>query len=179
MRISALLTAAALTLALTACGGGDSTGPSESRPDDFAFTFVHADGSVPPPFHAEWTVKVDADGAGLATFTPDYSGDGVPTYRSRFEVSDEDMDRIYADMRDAGLLEDITETDDVPVGGSVETATIYADGETFDVPPFDEDGGAPLADVSEAVRGLVPAADWASFESRRDAYAQREYGEKP
>ncbi len=168
----------ALVALLAGCGGG-SDEPSGSRPDDFAFTFVHADGSVPPPFHAEWTVEVGADGRGRATFTPDYAGDGVPTYKASFDVSDEDMDAIHADMRDAGLLEEIAATDDAPIGGPVESARIYADGETFDVPPFDEDGGAPLAEVSDAVRGLVPESDWRSFESRRDAYAQAEYGEKP
>jgi hypothetical protein len=29
------------------------------------------------------------------------------------------------------------------------------------------------------VIALVPEEEWSSFERRRDAYAQREYGEKP
>lgn len=179
MRLPAAIAIALSLSALAACDDGGGSDPSDSRPDDFAFTFVHSDGSVPPPFHAEWTVRLEADGSGSAAFTPDYSGDGVPTYKARFEVSDADADAIYTDMRDAGLLEEITPTEDPPIGGSVETATIYADGETFDVPAFDESGGAPLAAVSDAVKGLVPAADWQSFERRRDAYAEREYGEKP
>ena len=132
-----------------------------------------------PPYHVEWTVEVRPDGSGKATYTPDYSGDGVPTYKATFTVSAEDMDEIYGQMRDAGLLEPIGTTDDVPVGGPVESARIYADGETFDVPAFDEEGGSPLAPVSAAVQGLVPTADWDSFEARRAAYAKKEYGKSP
>lgn len=168
-------------LAVGGCGGSDeeTTAPSSSRPDDFAFTFAHSDGSVPPPHHAEWSIEVRPDGSGKATFTPDYSAEGVPTYKSSFTVSAEDMDAIYERMRDAGLLEPIEAAEDPPIGGSVETARIYADGETFDVPPFEEGGGAPLADVSDAVVALVPPADWESFEKRRAAYAKKEYGEAP
>ncbi|MFN8149618.1 MAG: hypothetical protein U0R24_00630 [Solirubrobacterales bacterium] len=178
---AALLPLALVLAALAGCGddGGETTGPSASRPDDFAFTFAHTDGSVPPPYHAEWSVEVRPDGSGKATYTPDYSGDGVPTYRATFTVSSEDMDDIYERMRDAGLLEPIASTDEPPVGGSVESARIYADGETFDVPAFDEEGGSPLAPVSAAVQGLVPTADWDSFEARRAAYAKKEYGEAP
>lgn len=178
IRLAATSCLIAALAGLSACGG-DSDEPSGARPADFAFTVVHADGTVAPPFHAEWAVEVRADGSGRATFTPDYAGEGVPTYRTRFEVSDADMDAIYTRMRDAGLLEEIKPADDPPVGGSVDSARIYADGETFDVPPFAESGDAPLAPVIDAVKDLVPEPDWRSFERRRDAYARREYGERP
>lgn len=161
--------------ALAGCGGG----ASDSRPDDFAFTFAHSDGSVAPPNHVEWTVVVDPDGGGRATYTPDYGGENVPVYKAKFTVGDDDLDAIYADMRGAGLLEQIEPAEDAPIGGDVETARIYADGETFDVPPFDDSGAAPLAEVSEQVRALVPEEDWRSFERRRDDYAQQRYGEQP
>lgn len=165
-------------LALAGCGGG-SADPADSRPDDFAFTFAHSDGSVAPPAHIEWTVVVGPDGDGRATYTPDYGSKGVPVYKAKFTVSDDDLDAIYADMRGAGLLERIEPPEDEPIGGDVETARIYAGGETFDVPPFDDSGAAPLAAVSEQVRALVPESDWRSFERRRNAYAQQRYGEQP
>ncbi len=173
------IAAALAAVAVAGCGsGGSSDDPPESRPDDFAFTVVHSDGSVAPPYHAEWSVEVDAEGNGLATYTPDYSGEDVPTYKAKFEVSDEDMDRIYAEMRDAGLLEEIEPADDPPIGGSTETARIYADGETFDVPAFDSSGGETLGSVADSVRGLVPGEDWKSFERKRAAYVQQEYGQE-
>lgn len=176
--IPLLLTALLAAFALAGCGGG-SGDPPDTRPDDFAFEFAHSDGSVAPPDHVEWTVAVDPEGGGRATYTPDYGGEEVPVYKATFTVSDEDMDAIYADMRAAGLLVPIEPAEDEPIGGDVETARIDADGETLDVPPFDQSGAAPLAEVSEQVRALVPADVWESFERRRAAYAERRYGERP
>ncbi len=164
-------------MTLSACGGDDDS--DDGRPDDFSFVFQHVDGSTPPPFHAEWTIEVDANGSGSASYVPDYAGDDVPLYSTDLQLDADQLDSIYEDMRDAGLLEDIEKSDDPPIGGSIETAAIMADGKTYVVPAFDDSGGAPIAEVSDAIVALVPEDDWATFEEKRDAYAQREYGEKP
>ena len=159
-------------------GCGDDSG-DDGRPDDFAFKFQHVDGSVPPPYHAEWSVEVDADGSGTATYVPDYPGEEVPVYTVDLDLDDAQLDAIYEDLGDAGLLEEMDEASDPPVGGDVETAVIMADGETVTVPGFDESGSSPAAEVSEAVQALVPEDEWQSFEDQREEYAVETYGEKP
>lgn len=179
----ALLTALVDLLLAGAAGcGSEDPAPAvgAERPDDFALTFEHVDGSVPPPGHQEWIVEVAADGSGTLEYLPDYPGEGVPTYRAEFEADPTELDALFAELAAEGLLEEeIGGSDDPPVGGDTETATITAEGESFDVPAFDGSDEAALAGVSEAVRGLVPDEIWSGFERRRDAYAGRVHGETP
>lgn len=183
-RSRALLVPVLLLCALLGgCGGsggsGDSSDAPADRPDDFAISFHHSDGSVAPPYHAEYTIEVDSDGSGRATYWPDYPGKGVPAYKSTFTLDDSELDDLYGEVRDAGLLTDIEESDDPPIGGSVETAEITADGETYEVPGFAADGSSPASAISGQMVGLVPTADWDSFQKRREAYAKSEYGQAP
>ena len=148
-------------------------------PADFALSFDHKEGSVPPPYHYEWTVEFDAEGAGKATYTPDYGGEGVPIYQASFEVSDADRESIYAALLRDGALEEQATTDDPPIGGALDTAKVTADGSTFNVPAFNEEGEATLDNVADQVRALVPAEDWARFEREGKKYSEKEYGEAP
>jgi hypothetical protein len=168
------LTLAAVLAATGAagCGEEDSGG---GMPDDFALTFEHYDGTVAPPHHREWTVAVRADGSGTVAYVPDYSGPGVPTYRGRFEAPPGEVEALYGDLDDAGLLDDdLGEPDSEPIGGPVEKGTVTAAGETISIPPFDESGASPLTPFADRVEGLAPPGLWRSFERRADAYAERQ-----
>lgn len=171
--------AGVLAAGVLGCGGGDPApaGDGAARPDDFAISFEHVDGSVPPPHHHEWTLHVAADGAGKLAFTPDYPREGVPTYRSTFEVDPAALDALYEDLQAEGLLgAEIAPVEDPPVGGDTETATVTAGGESYEIPAFDASGSQPLDDVSAQVRDLVPEKTWRSFGRRGDDYAERVYG---
>jgi hypothetical protein len=168
--------AAALLALLAGCGdGGDDT---TTTPADFAISVDHADGSVPPPHHAVWRLEVDDTGQGVLAYTPDYPGPDVPTWRAEFDVAATAVDDLYAALRRQDLLGELEPTSDEPVGGPVETATVTADGKTNQIPAF-TDGGAPLAPLAREIHALVPVRVWRNFEERRDAYAERRYGESP
>jgi hypothetical protein len=170
------LVAAVLAAAAAGCGGGEDGG----MPEDFAFHYEHLDGSTAPPYHREWTIRVDAGGRGSVALVPDYGGAGVPVLRRSFEPSDDEVAALYARLDEAGLLEGgLGESDDAPVGGSLDTATITADGERIEVPAFADGGTAPLSSFAEEIRGLVPEQLWQGLERRADAYAEREYGVSP
>ncbi len=168
--------AAALLALLAGCGdGGDDT---TTTPADFAISVDHADGSVPPPHHAVWRLEVDDTGQGVLAYTPDYPGPDVPTWRAEFDVAATAVDDLYAALRRHDLLGELEPTSDEPVGGPVETATVTADGKTNEIPAF-TDGGAPLAPLAREIHALVPVRVWRNFDERRDAYAERRYGESP
>lgn len=171
-----MVSAAALMLILLAgCGGGNE---GADPPDDFAITVDYADGSVPPPFHVEWTLTVDRDGQGTLDYTPDYPGDGVPTYTAQFDVEAAVIADLYNGLVDNDLLRSQDPATDTPVGGPTETATVTADGETYEIPAY-ADGIAPLQPVEGQIHRLVPKEVWNDFAQRRKAYEQRRYDEQP
>lgn len=174
------ITLPALVLLAAALGAGCGSGgaPSE-RPQAFSLMFSHYDGSVPPPYHAEWMVTVAPDRRARVIYIPDYEGTGVPSYRSSFRADPHELDALYRRLREKGLLSGDLEEAAASPGGSYDTATIDVDGERYAIPAF-VDGSRPVLEAfEEQVSGLVPTRTWDSFLQRRRRYALARYGRAP
>ena len=159
-------------IALAGCGEGPE--PGDEPPADFAIVVEHSDGSVPPPAHAEWRLAVDETGQGTLEYTPDYPGDGVPTFTAQFDAQPGAMDDLYSAMAKRDLLRDLEPDPDPPIGGATESATVTADGHTYEVPAF-SDGSAPLAPLERQIHRLAPRQVWDDFAERRQTYAAEHY----
>jgi hypothetical protein len=129
-------------------------------------------------FLGEWRLEVDDAQQGILEYTPDYPGPGVPTWRAQFDVAVTAIDDLYAELRRRDLLRDLDAASDPPVGGGIGTAAVTVAGRTHEIPPFTDDG-APLAPLERQIHVLVPGRVWRDFEERREAYAERRYGESP
>ena len=128
---------------LSGCGG--SSDDVAEPPDDFAITVHHVDGSTPPPDHAEWTLVVDDDLQGTLDYTAGYPGPDTPAYKAQFDVESAAMSDLYDGLADNDLLRDQDPCPrSTPIGGAAVTATVTADGETYEIPAYTDDG-APLA----------------------------------
>ena len=173
--LRAIALALLTVLALAGCGGDAAP---EQRPEAFAIEFRHANGTLPPPYHREWSVRADAE-SGRVEYVPDYPGEAVPTYEASFEPDPAALDALYRALRDAGLLEGELDEGDAPEGGAFDTATVELGGRTVEIPAYDGDGDPPLAELTDEVMALVPESTWQSFERRADAYAEREHGSSP
>jgi hypothetical protein len=55
---------------------------------------------------------------------------------------------------------------------------VTAGGRTYEIPAFTE-AGATLAPLEREIHALAAGRVWRDFEERRDAYAERRYGEAP
>ena len=163
-------TALALLVAVLAgCGGEEESG----APRDLSILYTHFDGSMPPPYHQEWGILLRPNGTGDITYRPDYPEAGVPTYRAPLDVGEAEIDRLYTEMRDAGLLEGgIAPAPNPPVGGPIDRASVVADDKGVEIPSFDEEGEVPLDPVLKEIRALVPDEVWARFARQRDAYVK-------
>ena len=170
--IPAVLPVIAIALALAGCGGGSE--PGDEPPEDFAITIEHSDGRVTPPAHAEWRLAVDETGQGILEYTPDYPGDGVPTFTAQFDVDPGAIDDLYTALAERDLLRDLEPEPDPPIGGATESATVTADGRTFEIPAF-ADGAAPLAPLERQIHRLAPRQVWDDFAERRETYAAERY----
>lgn len=154
--------------ALTACAS-DARGPV---PDDLLVRYEWREGSLPPPYHYEYSIRLQSDGAGEVTMVPDYAGDEVPVWSEPFSVSREQVAQLYGVIVDRGLFSQTwRELEDPPVGGSSEMMSVVANGRIVTIPAFlPPDQRERAEDLYAALRSLVPTAVFAGLEARRAAY---------
>ena len=104
---------------------------------------------------------------GSLEYTAGYPGPDTPTYKAQFDVESSAMSDLYDGLADNDLLrdEEASAPEDAPIGGSAVTATVTADGNTYVIPAYTEDG-APLQSLAGLIHRLVPRLVWNDFETR-------------
>lgn len=172
MRRATLVSAGLLAaLLLGACALGPST-PDGAPPDDFRIRYDWHAGTVPPPYHYEYTITIAADGSGSMAMTPDYPGPDVPVWEEPFTLPAEEVARLYALVRSEGILnERWRELDQPPVGGEYRVLELTAGGRTVQIPAFPAEAQRRRAErLYAAVESLVPQPVRDDLEQRRAAY---------
>jgi hypothetical protein len=148
-------------------------------PADFSVRYEWRAGSMPPPYHYEYTIRVGPGTEGQIVYRPDYESEGIPTWTESISVTGQQLAGLYALVVDRKLLrENWGRVLDPPVGGSVQWAEITASGKTYRIPTqlqgFQESAAAHLY---EAVKALVPQVTWDKLEAQREQYV-KEYQAK-
>lgn len=159
----------------------DNTTPlPQQRPADFTVTYEWRAGSMPPPYHYEYTVIVGPGTEGKVVYSPNYPSDNVPIWTETFPVTGEQLDNLY----DLVLAKKIFTTNwqqmqNFPVGGSVEWADISAGGKQVSIPSFPQSPTDVAAGyIYGAARRLVPQATWDKLEAQRKEYVDA-FGKTP
>ena len=143
------------------------------HPADFSVTYNWRAGSMPPPFHYEYTVTIGSDGEGRIEYTPDYPSDKVPTWTETFFVSKAQMDDLYSEVVKRNLLRILWIEGERLVGGATEWAEIKSNGTEHKIPTFLQAGDqASVQDFYATVKGLVPQETWDKLEAQRQTYVQ-------
>jgi len=174
-RLAVVALALVPALALVACDFNSPTPPAlpTEAPADFKVTYEWRAGTMPPPYHYEYTVTVGPGAAGEVRFTPNYPGNDVPVWTEKLDVTPEQVKSLYGVVVQQRLLRnDWRELSSPPVGGSVEWATIEANGQKYTVPVALEDSDAQaVAPLYEMVRAqIVPQALWEKLQGERQKY---------
>ena len=152
------------------------TEPRSGRPDDFRVLYEWVAGSMPPPYHYEYTIDVGPGCEGQIAFRPDYSGPDTPAWTESFTLEGEQLDQLYSLMSERGVFTaQWTEIRDGVVGGSLEWLRCIAAGEDYSVPSRIEESAA-MAEVYAVVKALVPEPLWSDLLERRAEY-ERNYVE--
>jgi hypothetical protein len=148
----------------------------ERRPGDFGFRYDWREGSVPPPYHYEYTICVSPEGEGTIVFRPDYPEDGAPAWDEHFRVSGPLLDTLHKMMLERRGTAAGWETapDSDHVGGALEWLEVVACGERH-VVPSDLLHPEAMEPVYAFIRALVPEAIWAKLRARHEAF-QAAYG---
>lgn len=150
----------------------EMTDKHHPRPADFAVQYDWREGSVPPPYHYEYTIRIGPGPEGTVVFVPDYPMHDPPVWKETFPVDTSALDHLYHLMavRDT-FRATWTELADPPVGGSLEWMRVTAAGKTCEVPSQIEETDT-LADVYKAIRDLVPRSTWAQLMAKQQAFVR-------
>jgi len=159
-----------LFVILSACSPAIDT----TRPDDFSLTYHWQEGSLPPPYHYEYTIAIQPDGQGQIEMLPDYPSDQTPVWKEVFTITEDDLDQLYALL----LENDFFQTNwaaqsDPPIGGSSEQLTVTAQGAEYTIPSFvvaNQQNAA--SEVMAAINALVPQDIWDRLDLQREQYME-------
>jgi hypothetical protein len=144
-----------------------------STPQDLTLQYDWCAGSMPPPYHYEYTIRIGPGSVGEVVFCPDYPGQDTPVWTEPFEVADEALGALHALVTERVLGREWVKVEDGPVGGSLEWMSGTMGGEGFRVPTQVDDPEA-IEPVYVAIKELVPQDVWDSLMARRERY-EREY----
>jgi hypothetical protein len=147
-----------LLILATGCTAMNPTpDPLDSRPADFKVVYDWQEGSLPPPYHYEYTITLAPDGQGQIVMVPDYAFSNPPTWTETFTVTPAQLDQFYRLLIDKGLFTQRWQAQaDPPVGGSYDSLKITAHGQQIAIPSFVISAQAAAAkDISAALRALV------------------------
>ncbi len=153
-------------------GAATMTQSKPSAPADVALTYEYRAGSMPPPYHDEYTVTIGPGPNGTVVYRPDYPSDTTPTWTVPLTVTVAQLDSLYSFLKTHKLLRTNWRTATVPsVGGSVRWATYTANAITFEIPAdIDLTETDPSALYDFVSQELVPKSVWTSLSEQRTQY---------
>ena len=148
-------------------------------PQDFRIRYEWQAGSLPPPYHYEYTIQIGPAPEGEVEFRPDYSFNDPPVWTERFDVAEQDLTRLHELMADKGIFSKRWQpSEQVLVGGGAQWAEISANGKQYIIPSqLDPELTEKMGEMYEAIRALVPEATWKKLKVKHKDY-EREYLEK-
>ncbi len=148
---------------------------------EYAFEYHYRAGSMPPPAHYEYTIRVAPNGESEIVFYPDYLQHNPPVWSERFSVPHSALSRVNAKITEKRTL---TRQWRAPAhsstGGSLESLTIETPDKTIAVPShLNARDAADSRELYDAVRALVPQPIWDSLWARRQAFEEEYFAHRP
>jgi len=164
MKTSSLLLLCSLLLS----AGSAWAGKPVALPPDFELIYEWHAGTVPPPHHYEYTIRVVADGRGAVNYFLNY--DDITVWTESLAVSKSALEEVYRLMAKNGVTTKAwPEAKRHPVGGETQWLNVVANRKTIMIPAFPKDAGG-LPEVYDAIRALVPQPVWDKLSGLREEY---------
>lgn len=169
-----------LTLLAVSCIGcarcHPPTNEQNVKPGDFGVEYEWREGSLPPPYHYEYTVIIKPSSQSEIVLTPDYPSTTVPKWTEYFKVEEQGLNDLYRVMAENGLFtRKWRQLDAAPVGGSTQTLVVTAQGKRIKIGDYLVSKQQVSAKVMyAAVQALVPKEIWERLQARRQQYMQEQ-----
>ena len=85
-------------------GAATMTPSKPSAPADLTLAYEYRAGSMPPPYHDEYTVTIGPGTNGTIVYRPDYPSDTTPTWTVPLAVTVAQLDSLYSFLKTHKLL---------------------------------------------------------------------------
>lgn len=144
----------------------------DDKPDDFAVDYTFANGSVPPPHHYKYNLKIASNGAAEIALTPGYDEKAVAIWTKQFAVAPERLDDLYQTLRaNEFFTRDWRQSEELPTGGSHRSLSVKANIRRYALEDrVIDDQRAAAANVFAAVENVVPQAIRDEMTARHKRY---------
>jgi hypothetical protein len=175
IKIGDLILLSGLSMILISCSAlNRKPAPVDTRPDDFLIEYEWVEGSLPPPYHYEYTIRIGSSGMGEVEMIPDYPSDQTPVWVEELSIEEVDLDQLYRRMVEKGIFpQDWRARDDPPVGGSSEWLSVTANGREFEIPAYVVSSQElAVSEIYTTIRSLVPQAIWEKLNTQREQYVK-------
>jgi hypothetical protein len=143
-------------------------------PSEFIFEYHWQAGSMPPPYHYEYSVEINAKGEGTIHFSPDYPGVGSPHWTRYFTLPREELNTLYQDLDRSGAFSGKWKSaDNHIVGGSLEWMSATVDGEVSSIPSTrTADSDHRASAIFKQIRSVIPPLIMNELIKLREKYEQ-------
>jgi hypothetical protein len=150
----------------------NTDGLMSSVPADFSVEYQWIAGSMPPPYHYEFMIRIKASGQGEVIYWPDYSGGGTPEWKEDFTVTQKQLEQLYQVMESNGLFSEEWQAQERHiVGGSHEFMNVTANGKKIKVPAFvTSEQTERIKTIYASIRAIPPKAIWDKMGAQRQVY---------
>jgi hypothetical protein len=141
----------------------------------FEIVYHWTEGSVPPPYHYEYSIKVQEDRTGIVSYRPDYDLDGVPIWNRHFTIPQELFSRIYDLIESGGFCNYVWELAlEKNVGGSQEWCDGIIETHEFHIPAeLNREQTDKTGPLYLLIKHLGPEEMWSDLEQMRKEYMTR------
>jgi hypothetical protein len=141
----------------------------------FEITYQWSEGSVPSPYHYEYSIKIQEDRICVVTYRPDYDVEGVPVWHRYFIIPQGLYSSLY-DLLETGGFYKISWKQGLAVnlGGSQEWCDGIIKNHEFHIPTglIREDAGK-VEPLYILFKQLGPEDMWADLEQMRKEYMNK------
>ena len=144
----------------------------EQYSNDLVVVFHWVAGSMPPPYHYEYTIKLGPSSQGQIDYQPDYAFEGVPVWREEFTLESDALEALYDLLVTADVFTHPWQSvEDRAVGGSLQWLNVHYQGEDYAVPSRVRET-EELEALYGAIRACVPESVWDLLHARREKYIE-------
>ncbi|MFC1925411.1 hypothetical protein ACFLW2_01790 [Chloroflexota bacterium] len=142
------------------------------RPEDFTVTYKWMEGSVPPPHHYEYEIRIGPGEKGTIIFYPDYPEEGSPVWTGEFPLDNLSLDSLYELLVEKKVLSgQWKEREDAEVGGELEWMEGTAGNADFRIPSSIKEPSL-VESIYKHIRSLVPEWIWTKLMWNQQQYTR-------
>ena len=130
-------------------------------------------GSLPPPYHYEYTITITRDGTASLEYMMGYSRTSDNTLEYKLDIRNTPLKNLNKEIKESGILSKkigYFPTGEIPVGGSSEHLTIFDGNDTITyVPSYPDKAYDDLLEgIYKKIKKCIPDDVWNEVESKRD-----------